>query len=106
MGPIDQVELRRVTYEEQESARAERLAEVGTGPPCPFCGVPRVQRSDYLRCNREGINWLSGEDLSRNPKAERWERFMATASAQSTRSTYGSRVATGSTVPTAGDITK
>lgn len=65
--PIDQGELRRMTYEEQEQARAERLAEVGTMPPCPFCGRPRVERSDYIRCNPCGINWIEGTDWGKRP---------------------------------------
>jgi ribosomal protein L37AE/L43A len=35
--------------------------EVGTMPPCPFCRKPRVARSDYLRCNLCGVNWLAEE---------------------------------------------
>lgn len=50
-----------LTYEQQEENRRERLAEVGTEPPCPFCGNPRVGRSDYLRCNPCGVNWLNEE---------------------------------------------
>jgi len=50
-----------LTFEQQEENRRERLAEVGTEPPCPFCHRPRVLRSDYVRCNRCGINWLAEE---------------------------------------------
>lgn len=57
--------------EERELARRERLSEVGILPPCPFCQKPRVQRSDYIRCNPCGINWLSGEDISKDPRASR-----------------------------------
>lgn len=39
---MEQVTL---TQEQQEAGRAERLGEVGTMPPCPFCGVARVKRS-------------------------------------------------------------
>lgn len=42
----------------------ERIAEIMTGgdlAPCPFCGVPRVRRTDYVRCCRCGINWLDQE---------------------------------------------
>lgn len=60
-----------MVYEEQEAVRRERLAEVGTEPTCPFCQRPRVRRSDYIRCNREGINWLDGEDLTKDPRLSR-----------------------------------
>lgn len=50
-----------LTYEEQEAARMERLSEAGTEPPCPFCQRPRVSRTDYIRCNPCGTNWLDGE---------------------------------------------
>ena len=67
-----------LTYEEQEKMRAEALAEKGTMPPCPFCKVPRVERSDYIRCNKCGVNWLLEEKdlrdyLNRNPAACRDE---------------------------------
>jgi hypothetical protein len=50
-----------LTYEEQELNRQERLNEVGTEPPCPFCQKPRVLRGEYIRCNPCAINWLAGE---------------------------------------------
>lgn len=67
-----------LTREEQEATRQERLNEVGTEPPCPFCGKPRVNRSDYIRCIRCGINWLNEEMhlpdyLSRDPRVVRRE---------------------------------
>lgn len=57
-------------------SREERLAEVGTEPPCPFCGTPRVLRSDYVRCNPCGVNWLAEEMqlpdyLNRDPRVAR-----------------------------------
>ncbi len=50
--------------------------EPGTEPNCPWCGVPRVRRSDYVRCNPCGVNWLDSEMhlpnyLNRNPAAAR-----------------------------------
>jgi ribosomal protein L37AE/L43A len=57
--------------QEQDEARRERLAEVGTEPPCPFCKRPRVKRSDYTRCNPCGLNWIQGEDLTKDPRASR-----------------------------------
>ena len=61
-----------------EAAREASRSEVGTMPPCPFCKVPRVERSDYIRCNRCGTNWLLEEShlpnyLDRNPAAARSE---------------------------------
>lgn len=87
-----------------EQARQAYLNEVGTMPPCPFCQKPRVQRSDYVRCNPCGINWLAGEDLNRNPKAERWEKFLAAA--RSTRNTSSTATEPGSGAPTAGGLTR
>lgn len=40
------------------------------GLPCPFCGLPRSLRSDYVRCNPCGTNWWIGTDLTRNPHAK------------------------------------
>jgi len=88
-----------LTEEQQEAARQERLNEPGTEAPCPFCQRPRVKRSNYIRCHAEGINWLDGENLDRNPKAERWEKFLANV--RLTRNTRSSSVEPDSTVPTA-----
>ena len=91
------------TAEEQEAARQVYLGEVGTEPPCPFCQRPRVRRSDYVRCNPCGINWFDGEDLGRNPKAERWEKFLA--SVRLTQNTGSSRTAPASGALTAAGAT-
>lgn len=37
--------------------------------PCPFCGLPRSLRSDYVRCQPCGKNWWIGTDLNNNPHA-------------------------------------
>jgi len=50
-----------LTYEDQERMRQVALKEPGTEPPCPFCKRPRVARSDYIRCNGCGVNWLDEE---------------------------------------------
>ena len=50
-----------LTPEQQEANRLDRLNEVGTEPPCPWCGRPRVSRSSYIRCNPCGTNWLAEE---------------------------------------------
>jgi hypothetical protein len=39
--------------------------------PCPLCGKPRSQRSDYVRCQPCGKNWLDGEDLTKDPRLSR-----------------------------------
>lgn len=61
------MEYRGMTFEEQEAARQERLNEKGTEAPCPMCKRPRVKRSDYIRCNPCGVNWLDGYDLGKKP---------------------------------------
>ena len=50
---------------------AEELAHGGTEEPCPFCKLPRCQRSDYIRCVRCGINWSPGEPLDMDPSVYR-----------------------------------
>lgn len=61
-----------------QEARQVAVNELGTMPPCPFCERPRVQRSNYIRCNPCGTNWLQEEMdlpnyLNRNPAAARSE---------------------------------
>lgn len=63
----------------RELLRQDRLNEPGTMPPCPFCQRARVQRSDYVRCNPCGLNWLEGENLALSPHLSRepylsWKR--------------------------------
>jgi predicted RNA-binding Zn-ribbon protein involved in translation (DUF1610 family) len=77
------MEQRTLTYEEQECERRERLAELGTEPPCPLCGKSRVSRSDYIRCLTCGLNWLNEEMhlrdyLNRDPRAARSEAARTT----------------------------
>lgn len=50
----------------------------GKLPPCPQCGVPRVQRSNYVRCCGCALNWMAGENLDRDPRIERFEKMKAT----------------------------
>lgn len=68
--------MESMTFEQQEQARQDRLNEVGTEPPCPFCHVLRVERSNYIRCNHCGINWANEEMhlpnyLSSDPRVAR-----------------------------------
>jgi ribosomal protein L37AE/L43A len=53
-----------------KQTREERLNEVGTEPPCPWCSKPRVKRSVYIRCNPCGTNWFKGDDLMRDPRTK------------------------------------
>ena len=39
--------------------------------PCPFCSLPRVRRTDYIRCCRCAVNWMKGEPLDRDPREYR-----------------------------------
>lgn len=49
-------------------AQVRREQTIGGGlSPCPSCGVPRCQRSDYIRCSKCGVNWIEGADLTRMP---------------------------------------
>ena len=47
---------------------AYEIAHGGSEAPCPFCGLPRCQRSDYIRCSRCAINWSPGLELDRDPR--------------------------------------
>jgi hypothetical protein len=62
--------------------RAE-IATGGGGTPCPFCHVPRCKRSDYIRCARCGVNWMTGENLTRDPRQERSDKFLEQTRAMS-----------------------
>lgn len=67
-----------LTDEQREQSRKAMLGEKGTEPPCPFCGTPRVARSDYIRCGPCAVNWLNEEMslpgyLERDPRVVRQE---------------------------------
>lgn len=57
-----------------------------TGLPCPMCGRPRSQRSDYIRCTPCAANWLEGEDLSKHPHLSR-EPYLSSVKNKGTGST-------------------
>lgn len=59
---------------EKENREGGELTDL----PCPFCGKPRSQRSDYVRCQPCGLNWLEGEDMSKSPLVSR-EPFLSSA---------------------------
>lgn len=85
-----------LTYEEQEANRQDRLNEVGTEPPCPFCQRPRVSRpaGQYIRCNPCGTNWLNGEDISVDPRKERKAAMLAMQGTGSSKQESGSTAQT------------
>jgi hypothetical protein len=81
-------------YEHQEAMREEARAEPGTEPPCPWCGRPRVLRSNYVRCLPCGVNWLAEEMhlpdyLNMDPRTA---RTRAVRMASSIRPTVGQLV--------------
>lgn len=60
--------------------QVKREIEVGgtlTNLPCPFCGLPRCERSDYIRCSHCGINWGHGQDYSHDPKIAQYKAMVA-----------------------------
>jgi ribosomal protein L37AE/L43A len=59
------------TFERFAEEKKAAANEQGTEAPCPWCGKARLRRSDYIRCNGCGVNWLDGEDLSKDPRADR-----------------------------------
>lgn len=63
-----QSELAKQMLETRETILKENREGGGLkGLPCPFCGLPRSLRSDYVRCQPCGKNWWTGTDLTRNP---------------------------------------
>lgn len=44
--------------------------------PCPLCGRPRSQRSDYIRCTPCATNWMDGENLDKDPRIERFKKMV------------------------------
>lgn len=52
---------------QREAREGGELTEL----PCPLCGRPRSQRSDYIRCQGCGMNWLPGEDVNRDARLSR-----------------------------------
>jgi hypothetical protein len=80
------------TAELMATTREQRLNEAGTEPPCPFCQRPRVSRSDYIRCNPCGVNWLNEEMslpnyLDRDPRVARREAALTGTGTKPTAST-------------------
>jgi hypothetical protein len=86
-----------LTLAEQEEAHRLRKSEVGTEAGCPFCGVARVSRSDYIRCNGCGVNWLEEEMwmpgyLDRDPRVSRAEAARTARGTKPTVDTSGEGV--------------
>lgn len=72
----------------------DEIKKGGSEPPCPFCQIPRVRRSDYVRCCRCGVNWLEGEALDKDPKTQRMRNMIETSTATATvkkREDHGGR---------------
>jgi hypothetical protein len=91
------------TSELMSQTREQRLNEQGSEPPCPFCQRSRVSRSNYIRCNPCGVNWLDEElslpdYLSRDPRVCRREAAL-TASGTKPTATQSKADADDFTVP-------
>lgn len=67
---MDETMLELMTRLKRESIQGGEL----TNLPCPLCGLPRSQRSDYVRCTPCAMNWLDGEDLTRDPRIDRFNK--------------------------------
>jgi hypothetical protein len=52
---------------ETKAKVAKEIKQGGTLAPCPFCRLPRCERSDYIRCSRCGLNWSPGDNLDKHP---------------------------------------
>lgn len=86
--------------------KLKREVEVGgdlVDLPCPFCGLPRSQRSDYTRCSPCGLNWLPGENLETDPRIERFQAVRFPQSGvPSHRASMGSQTASNAAGKTEG----
>lgn len=87
--------MEMLDMETADALRALRKAEEGVEPPCPLCQRSRVTRSDYIRCNPCGVNWLDGEDISKDPRIERKRAWLLTQGIGPTKtpSTSGAQIA-------------
>jgi hypothetical protein len=65
-----------VSISKERDQIREEIKKGGREAPCPCCGLPRVKRSDYIRCCRCGINWLEGEALDRDPRNARQKKML------------------------------
>ena len=75
------------TADQAERSRLKRVAEYRKGgklSPCPCCGTPRFQMSDFIRCHVCSLNWVPGEDLNRNLRIERYEKMVAQGTGKTT----------------------
>lgn len=67
-----------------QEERMKEITEGGTLSPCPMCGLPRCERSNYIRCSKCGVNWLNENRrldryLDRNPCSAQWDEFILDA---------------------------
>ena len=66
------IPINQVTAADLAEARRQRMVEIEQGGdltdlPCPYCNLPRCDRSDYIRCSACGMNWPKGYDASKAP---------------------------------------
>ena len=66
------IPMNSVSEAQLEEARRERMREIEQGGdlkhlPCPYCGLPRCTRSDYIRCSKCGLNWPVGFGYDKHP---------------------------------------
>jgi hypothetical protein len=66
------IPMNQVTEADLAAARKERMKEIEDGGelaelPCPYCNLPRCDRSDYIRCSKCGLNWPKGYDYGVHP---------------------------------------
>jgi len=54
----------------------DEIKKGGKEPPCPFCKVPRVKRSTYIRGCGCGVNWDGDEPLDQDPRRLRREKLL------------------------------
>ena len=75
------MEALMLTEAQRQELRRDRVNELGTLPICPINPEHgnRVQRSDYIRCGKCGMNWLDGENWETDPKAERYHNIIRQA---------------------------
>lgn len=68
-----------------QDALLTEIKKGGKESPCPFCSLPRVKRSSYIRCCACGINWMEDEPLDKDPRGFRQRRLIDNQAATSTR---------------------
>lgn len=73
------IPMNTVSEADLAAARKERMKEILEGGelknlPCPYCHLPRCDRSDYIRCSACGMNWPKGfSDYYSKSPASAWK---------------------------------